>query len=108
MFGRKFFENYESGRVVTLLATATLKARDNVVMVDTSAGEVTLTLPPVSECAGLFFSISLIAGETTSCNVQDQDDSRDWNGDYDLNATADRILLYSDGTHWWDLDNQIA
>lgn len=62
---------------------------------------ITITLPPVAEARGRFYSIvcrSIAGGATVT--VADKDDSECWPGDIVLNTTCDRLLLYSDGLCW--------
>ena len=82
-------------------ADATLKLYETQVRADSTAGAMTITLPPVSEAAGLMFSIIL---ETDGGNltIQDQDDSYNWS-DLTCDDALDGFLLYSDGFIWWQL-----
>jgi len=68
---------------------------------DAVSGPITVTLPPVSEAKGRWYSI--IAREADAVNtitIQDKDDSECWLGDIELNDKCDRILAYSDGLAW--------
>lgn len=97
-----------------IAATATeaysMKPYDQVVVMTLgAAASLTLTLPEVGEAAGKFYSLICTSRTTTgTCAVQDQDESYDWNGDYTIDVTADRLLLYSDGMSWWAVENMIA
>jgi len=65
-------------------------------------GPITLTLPPVADAKGRWYSI--IAREADVINtitIQDDDDSECWVGDIEFNGKCDRVLLYSDGLAWW-------
>ena len=89
--------------------TETLEVWEQVVLVDTDTadGTFTLTLPPVGEAAGKFYTITLIdaAGALT---IQDQDDSNDWTNITTLDADNDGVMLYSDGLKWWTVASEIA
>ena len=64
-------------------------------------GPFTLTLPPVSEAKGRWYSI--IAHDADGINtitITDNSDSECWLGDIVLNNKCDRCLLYSDGLAW--------
>jgi len=87
----------------------TMEVFEQVVLIDTNTvdGTFTVTLPPVAEAAGKFYSISLMdaAGAVT---IQDQDDSTDWSNITTMDADDDAVLLYSDGLRWFVVDNEIA
>lgn len=87
----------------------TLEVFEQVLLIDTDTtdGTFTVTLPPVSEAAGKFYSITLIdAGGTVT--IQDQDDSYDWTDIDDMDADDDAVLLYSDGLRWFEICDYIA
>lgn len=63
-------------------------------------GAITITLPPVAEAKGRWYSIIArnISGGTIT--IQDKDDSECWGGDLTMDSTCDRVLAYSDGLTW--------
>ena len=61
---------------------------------------ITITLPPVSECTGRWYSIMARGVSGGTVIVANQDDSEAWVGDITLNSTGDRILAFSDGLAW--------
>lgn len=68
---------------------------------DGNSGPITLTLPPVAEAKGRFYSIICRnADAINTITVQDKDDSECWPGDQILNGKCDRLFLYSDGLAW--------
>lgn len=74
---------------------------------DGTSGAITITLPPVAEAKGRFYSIICRnADAVNTITVQDQDDSECWAGDHTLNGKCDKLLLYSDGLAWFSC-NQI-
>ena len=80
-----------------------MKAYDKVVRVlaDGDSGAFALTLPPVAEAAGNFYSILCRGADAVNAiTVQDKDDSECWAGDITLNGRCDRVLLHSDGLCW--------
>lgn len=87
---------------VVKTASATLTILEQVVECDSTAGIMTITLPPVSEAKGKIFSIYLDTdgGDIT---IQDQDDSRGWDGDYTLDDVGDAYALYSNGRSWYPI-----
>jgi hypothetical protein len=72
---------------------------DFVLRPDSSGGAFTITLPPVAECAGRWYSI-LVRLAGNNITVADKDDSECWPGDITLDTKCDRLLLYSDGMTW--------
>ena len=89
----------------TLYKTASysMKVNDNVIVCTTgSVSDITLTLPPVVQAAGKFYSIYLPNGADGGKDVviQDQDDSVDW-ADITMADEEDGRLLFSDGRIWW-------
>lgn len=101
----------ESVQVEPATESQTLAVYEQVVRVDSSGGAVTITLPPVTEARGKFYSIKLITAGN-NCTVQDQDDSYDFNesGTHTivLTTATDFSLLYSDGEKWYQIDGQIG
>jgi hypothetical protein len=80
-----------------------MSTRDYVVrpFADRGTGPIVVTLPPVAEAKGRFYSIIARAADTTNTiTVRDKDDSECWEGDITLNGFCDRLLLYSDGLAW--------
>lgn len=85
-----------------------MTTRDYVVRpsADGDSGPITLTLPPVADAKGRFYSIIVRnADAVNTITVQDRDDSECWVGDITMNGKCDRCLLYSDGLAWHPLAN---
>lgn len=61
---------------------------------------ITITLPPVSECTGRWYSIMVRGVSGGTVVVENRDDSEAWVGDITLDSTGDRLLLFSDGLSW--------
>jgi hypothetical protein len=81
--------------------TVQMTTFDYVVRPDATAGAIILTLPPVAEAKGRFYSIVVrFASAQNTVTVKDKDDSECWVGDIVLNGKCDRLLLYSDGLTW--------
>ena len=65
------------------------------------AGPIILTLPPVSEARGRWYSIiARAASALNTITITDRNDSECWGNDIVLNGKCDRVLLYSDGLAW--------
>jgi len=80
-----------------------MTTRDYVLRPDSSGGAITITLPPVAEAKGRWYSIISRGGP--SVTIQDRDDSECWLADIVLNGKCDRCLLYSDGLAWHPVGN---
>lgn len=104
VMAKKIYEGHEVvDKILHLTADATLTPRDQAVRVSASpaTGAITITLPNVSECRGLWFSIvARDADGTNTVTIQDQDESEYWAGDITMNGPGDVNLLYSDGMMW--------
>lgn len=73
---------------------------------DGDSGPITLTLPPVADAKGRWYSIIVRnADAVNTITIQDLDDSECWIGDIILNGKCDRLLLYSDGLAWHVMAN---
>ncbi len=77
---------------------------------DGDSGPITITLPPVSEAKGRWYTIvARDADAVNTITVTDRDDSECWQGDYILDAKCDWIRAYSDGLCWFiDQNNEPA
>lgn len=74
---------------------------------DGDSGPWAITLPPVAEAKGRFYSIICRnADAVNTVTITDDDDSECWLGDIVFNGKCDRTLLYSDGLAWMALGNQ--
>jgi len=71
---------------------------------DGNTGPIVITLPPVAEAKGRFYSIvARDADAVNTITIQDKDDSECWIGDIVFDSKCDRVLLYSDGLLWHSL-----
>ena len=75
---------------------------------DGDSGAITITLPPVAEAKGRFYSICVRnADAVNTVTIQDrQDDSECWLGDVVYDGKCDGNIWYSDGLKWWALGEQ--
>lgn len=81
----------------------TLGHRTVRVLADGTSGPIVLTLPNVSEAAGMIISIyAQTADATNTVTVQDQNESEGWS-DVVLNADDEGLVLMSDGLKWVEL-----
>lgn len=68
---------------------------------DANSGPITLTLPPVAEAKGRFYSIiSRAADAVNTITINDLSDSECWSGPFVMNTRCERALMYSDGLAW--------
>ena len=87
------------------VATYQMTTRDYV-MRPAAAAAMIITLPPVAEAKGSFYSIvARSASAIRTITITDKNDSECWLGDIVMNGKCDRILLYSDGLCWIALGN---
>lgn len=81
--------------------TLAMTVRDLVVRPDASAAGFTITLPPVSEAKGMFFSIIVQDADNTHLvTITDNNDSEVWDTDFTLNEKGRGVIFYSDGMKW--------
>lgn len=81
-----------------------MTTRDYVVRPSTDGiGPLVITLPPVAEAKGRFYSIVVrTASAINTVTIQHAGDSECWTNIV-LNAKCEAILLYSDGLFWHPL-----
>jgi hypothetical protein len=71
---------------------------------DAVSGPITITLPPVAEARGRFYSIVVReADAVNTVTITDRGDSECWLGNIVLNSKCDRLLMYSDEMIWHPL-----
>lgn len=82
-------------------ATYQMTTRDYTVRPYTQGvGPITVTLPPVAEARGRFYSIvARNASAVNTITISDKNDSECWN-DIVMSGKCDAVLLYSDGLFW--------
>ena len=66
---------------------------------NTASDDWTLTLPPVSQCQGMFFYIYATIANSKSVTVEDNSDDAGFT-DVVLNTDGDHLLLFSTGKTW--------
>ena len=103
MLEKKFRENaIVSDKFLGVTAAVTLTIRDQVCRVVAAAANFAITLPNVSEAAGMIFSLYLVSTGGGQVTVQDNDESDGWS-DMVMTVADDHVLLYSDGFTWHKL-----
>lgn len=95
---------------VHAIADYTMRTWDYVMRLaaDGPTGPITITLPPVAEARGRFYSlVCRNADAVNTVTIEDNnDDSECWLGDIIFNGKCDRVLLYSDGLCWHALGEE--
>lgn len=84
-------------------AAYTMTTRDYVMRpsANNATGAIILTLPPVAEAKGRWYSIlPRDADVVNTITITDQNDSECWLEDIVLRAPCQPALLYSDGLYW--------
>jgi hypothetical protein len=80
-----------------------LKPYEHRVLVDSTSGAITITLPPVALAAGKFYSIICIT-YGSEVTIADNDDSYSWSDEgSSIDAAGDGALYYSDGFTWFNI-----
>ena len=89
-------------------ADYTLTANDHTVLVDCSAGNVTLTLPTAVGCAGRIYIIKRTDTSDNSANI-DANGSEQIEGSTSLVGVASRgsLTIQSDNSGWWKVAEYI-
>lgn len=85
--------------------SVTLTPQNHIVRVADESGAVTVTLPPVADCAGCIFAITAETGDTNTTTVTDQDDSLGW-VDAVLEGDEASVFIFCDGQKFWVLASQ--
>ena len=103
-------KHHEQGqdKYVVPLASYSMTTRDYIVRPDATAGAMTITLPPVGECKGRFYSIfAYYATNTNTITIRPftstgfaGGDAEGWAGNLVLNEMGRGATFYSDGRKW--------
>jgi hypothetical protein len=88
-------------KIKEVTATYAMKVWDQILHITANSGTaITITLPSVAEAKGKFYSIVMLLSNTGDATVTDLENDAAF-ADMVLTATADRVLVYSDGIQWW-------
>ena len=80
-----------------------MTTRDYVVRPKVAAAAITITLPPVAEAVGRFYTIlARAASRTYPITITSGGDAESW-GNIILYEAGEKALLYSDGLAWYNL-----
>lgn len=91
------------GVAATKTASYEMKPYEHRVLVDSTSGAITITLPPVTEAAGKLYSIICIT-YVNAVTIADNDDSYSWADEAtSIAAAGDGALYYSDGFSWFNV-----
>jgi len=95
-------EEWTGGAAVLWVSDAAyqMKAIDRNIIADSSGNVVVLTLPPMSEAAGKFYSIEAPSGATADVSVNIKETATEIATYGDLNADDDYLLLFCTGITW--------
>lgn len=95
---REVVDKYINPIVNTQMTTYDFVVRPSA---DGDSGPITITLPPVAEAKGRFYSIiARNADAINTITIADRNDSECWGGDIVMDGKCDRALMYSDGLAW--------
>ena len=94
---------YHTAVGITANETVAIKLYERSwIVITTATYTTTLTLPSVSEAAGMAFFFQLQTDGTTDLTITDAGDDSDFT-DVVLPDVNDRAVLISDGVHWFAL-----
>jgi hypothetical protein len=97
---RKAAELKDTEIVKFVSAATTLKPNEQTVRLDSSGGAYTVTMPPVVECFGLFYSFHKVEAAANAVTIVDGGDAEVALSDNHIDADAEGLVLYSDGRKW--------
>jgi len=84
-------------------ASYKMSVRDYVLRpsADADSGPIIITLPPVAEARGRFYSVLVRGADgVNSVTITDDNDSECWGDDIVAYASCEPTLWYSDGLFW--------
>jgi len=90
--------------------TYDMKSTDHIVIVNSghTSNTMTLTLPPVQECAGGLYYIGAPLGDTGNTTTVEDNNGDAALSDLTMDADDDHILLFSTGHRWLVVTQGIA
>lgn len=86
------FTGYGLVRYVSKSSDYTAAITDDVILVDTSGGEVTITLPPLASADGKFFTIKRLGGDNNVIVATNASET--------IQGEAQKII----NVKWWGMD----
>lgn len=91
-------------RPMTTTASITLKAIDNIVLVDATGGAITITLPPVAQHSSRVYTVKKIDASGNAVTV-DGNGAETIDGALTavLAAQWDSVMIVSNGTAWFKI-----
>ena len=91
-------------------STYTMKASEHHLIVNSGHTDntMTVTLPPVNECAGQIYYIGAPLGDTGNTTTVEDNNGDAAFSDLTMDADDDHTLLYSTGSRWLVIYNGIA
>ena len=82
--------------------TTQLTVRDQDSVIDLSAADETINLPPVSQAKGMIFTLVADGTVSYTATIAATDGPRNWSN-ITLNSTGEYVALYSTGDMWIEL-----
>jgi hypothetical protein len=103
---RQIIENLQRSPIVSS-ENVLMTLRDTLVLMNVAEASRTVTLPSVSECAGVLYTIKqthgAIGAAPTTVTITHKNDSSHWNGNIALRRPGQYAQLISDGERWHKL-----
>jgi hypothetical protein len=91
---------YLEGQTRTVSADCTLTALDDVVLADTSATGVSITLPAAADFAGSRYTLTRVAGDNNLTVLPSGSDTINGGNSLELTQIGHSVQLVSDGSAW--------
>lgn len=82
-------------------ASGLIQGSDDILLVDTTSGSVTLTLPPAANSRGQWFEVKKLVAANTITLDGYLSETIDGSATLAWTAQYQAYTVYSDGTEWW-------
>jgi len=100
--GTQYFQGAIEYNISTKTSNYNVQLSDGTILVNTTSGAVTITLPSASSATGLMFDIKLIAG-TNNLIINTVSGNIDGSSSITTNTTYAAYSFQSDGSNYWIL-----
>ena len=87
--------------ITTVSSNTTLDNSHSTVLVDTSGGSITVTLPTASSASRRVYNIKKVTSANTLTIDGDSTETIDGSETQDISNQYDSVSIQSDGTEWW-------
>lgn len=96
-------------KVNGITASDTLESFEQIALVDTTSGAVTVTLPPVADARGKDYYIKDVGVYAGSNNITIEDNNDDAGlTDITIATNSGYAVMLSDGRNWFTIDSDLT